>query len=375
MQYTTYERGSVTIRYSTFGKGSSTHELHAVATVADASRTFTEQLDSVAEALAGFCSTPEANGYQPIVARLLLSDAANQAEQALERFKDIFPLTTYIQQPPLNGTKIAVVAYYRTNAEVKRTDSHTIAIESNGLTHLWSAMLCGAAPRTYTETTNQLDALERTLKSHGGNIADNCVRTWFFVQNIDVNYSEVVRARREYFNEHGLTEATHYIASTGIGGRHADRAITSVLEAYSVVGLRRDQVKYLYASDHMNRTSDYGVTFERGTAVDYADRRHIFVSGTASIDNKGQVVCKRDIKGQTARMIENVTALLNEAGATFANVAHCIVYLRDTADYRIVNETLRHALGNIPYVIVLAPVCRPEWLIEMECMAIAGKHQ
>jgi hypothetical protein len=25
---------------------------------------------------------------------------------------------------------------------------------------------------------------------------------------------------------------------------------------------------------------------------------------------------------------------------------------------------------NMPYVITLAPVCRPTWLIEMECMAV-----
>jgi len=31
---------------------------------------------------------------------------------------------------------------------------------------------------------------------------------------------------------------------------------------------------------------------------------------------------------------------------------------------------------DIPVVITLAPVCRPTWLIEMECMAIRGtKHE
>ena len=47
-----------------------------------------------------------------------------------------------------------------------------------------------------------------------------------------------------------------------------------------------------------------------------------------------------------------------------------IVYLRDIADFRTVDDMLRQRFPNTPRVIVLAPVCRPEWLVEMECMAI-----
>ena len=46
-------------------------------------------------------------------------------------------------------------------------------------------------------------------------------------------------------------------------------------------------MRHLYAASHMNRTSDYGVSFERGTAIEYGDRIHALISGTASIDNRG----------------------------------------------------------------------------------------
>ena len=49
---------------------------------------------------------------------------------------------------------------------------------------------------------------------------------------------------------------------------------------------------------------------------------------------------------------------------------HIIVYLRDVADYTVVSGMFRRKFPDIPTVIVLAPVCRPEWLVEMECMAI-----
>jgi enamine deaminase RidA (YjgF/YER057c/UK114 family) len=78
----------------------------------------------------------------------------------------------------------------------------------------------------------------------------------------------------------------------------------------------------------------------------------------------------KDIVKQTHRMWENVEALLAEADCTFDEVGEMVVYLRDTADYDLVKEMYEEHFPGKPYVIVHAPVCRPGWLIEMECMAI-----
>lgn len=112
------------------------------------------------------------------------------------------------------------------------------------------------------------------------------------------------------------------------------------------------------------------MAFERATAVDYGDRRHIFVSGTASIDAEGQIVCADDIVGQTDRMLTNVEALLSSADAGWDDATHAVIYLRDMADYSVVSDIFSTRLPRLPLVIVLAPVCRPGWLIEMECMAV-----
>ena len=47
-----------------------------------------------------------------------------------------------------------------------------------------------------------------------------------------------------------------------------------------------------------------------------------------------------------------------------------IIYLRDVADYDLVKSLYEERFPDKPYVIVHAPVCRPGWLVEMECMAI-----
>ena len=62
--------------------------------------------------------------------------------------------------------------------------------------------------------------------------------------------------------------------------------------------------------------------------------------------------------------------LLKEAECTFDHVQHLLVYLRDTADYTVVSEMFEKRFPNIPKVFLLAPVCRPGWLVEMECMAV-----
>lgn len=112
------------------------------------------------------------------------------------------------------------------------------------------------------------------LLENGCCLADNCIRTWIFVQNVDVNYAGVVKARNEVFATQNLTDKTHFIASTGIAGRHANPKVLVQMDAYAVEGIDKEQIHYLYAPTHLNPTYEYGVSFERGTYVDYetADR-------------------------------------------------------------------------------------------------------
>ena len=47
-----------------------------------------------------------------------------------------------------------------------------------------------------------------------------------------------------------------------------------------------------------------------------------------------------------------------------------IVYIRDAGDYRVVNRLFEERFPEVPKVIVVAAVCRPGWLVEMECIAL-----
>ena len=143
---------------------------------------------------------------------------------------------------------------------------------------------------------------------------------------------------------------------------------------YALTGFEPQQQRYLYAPTHLNKTVEYGVTFERATLMQYGDRNHIYISGTASINNKGEVVHVGDVERQTLRMWENVEKLLEEGGMGFEDIMQIIVYLRDCADYQLVQRMFAEKFPDKPCVITLAPVCRPTWLIEMECIAVKASQ-
>ena len=53
------------------------------------------------------------------------------------------------------------------------------------------------------------------------------------MKDVDIFYRGMVDSRRALFDEHGLTGATHFIASTGIEGACAHRYDVVAMDAYS----------------------------------------------------------------------------------------------------------------------------------------------
>ena len=332
--------------------------------------TYEQQLNAVVNAYFALLEG-EIRGAVAVFKRYFLSDAANQSDMLLALTTESSDCAlSIVEQPPLNGTKIALWVYLQSGVQTRVLHNGLFEVRHGAYRHLWSGNAFNRAANSEYQTRLLLNDYVMQLMEQGCKLADNCIRTWFFVQNVDVNYAGVVKARNEVFVTQNLTEKTHYISSTGIGGRHADPKVSVQMDAYAVDGIKPGQVHFLYAPTHLNPTYEYGVSFERGTYVDYGDRRQVFISGTASINNKGEVVHPGNIRRQTERMWENVEALLKEAGCTFADLGQMIVYLRDMADYAVVKEMYDKRFPATPKVFVHAPVCRPGWLIEMECMGV-----
>ncbi len=329
---------------------------------------FIQQLCSLRDAWQQFLlDEPTA---QPVFTRIFLSDSANQEAIARAELPNDCGALSIIEQPPLDGTRVSILLYFQSNIKRKMSDDGVLTCQQGKYQHLWT----GSARKTLGDAHQQCRELfedySKQLESRSGSLYDNSIRTWLFVQNVDVNYAGVVTGRNEHFDVKNLTSDTHFISSTGIQGRSADYNSLVQLDSYSLIGVEPEQIQFLYALDKLNRTSEYGVRFERGTAVHLDDRSACYISGTASIDHLGDVLHVGDIKAQCLRMWENVDALLAEAGASMNDSMHMIVYLRDFADYELISGMFEARFPNTPKIILLAPVCRPTWLIEMECITL-----
>lgn len=348
--------------------------------------TFAAQLrelqDTYAEILASLRLGPESAIYR----RLFLSDILNQQAAAAASPLAASPAgapcaVSLLQQRPLPDAKIALLAYHLSGPAPllrRRISPRHLLVEKAGLRHLWSTGLGSGRDEppvsAEEQTAAAFDDLAATLAREGGSLRDNAVRTWIFVKEIDLFYRDVLRGRQPVFARAGLGAGTHTLASTAIAGAGGHPFDVVTMDAYSVLGLHPGQMSFLKDLGAMCATEDYGVSFERGTRLAYADRAHLFLSGTASIDRAGQVVHPGDVEAQLDRALSNRAAVLRAGGATLADLTHALVYLRDPSDAARIRPRLAERLPGVPAILLHAPVCRPQWLVEIEGIATIPHH-
>jgi len=281
---------------------------------------------------------------------------------------------SWVCQPPVPAASVALWAYHVSDpgGQLDKTlEGTSLTLRRGDVSHLWTTGITSVGGDTsYEQTRGVFAHYDSLLQSRGLSLADNAIRTWLFLQDVDANYQGLVVARREFLAKRGLTPETHFIASSGIEGTSANAAAKVTMDAYAIAGVRPEQIEYLSAPDHLGPTHAYGVTFERATSVAYRDRKHVIISGTASIDPDGNTLYPGNLSLQLDRTVENIEALLNQAGATLEDMCVYVAYIREPDDHPFVWRELRERFGDAPIQLLAASICRPEWLIEIEGMAI-----
>ena len=322
---------------------------------------FAQRLDGIYNDIKGYLEAEQQQNRRLCYAKVFLSDISNQEEQLRHSLlmTDFLGKTacTIIQQSPIGGAKIGVLL--KTSDEPEAFTMHSLRLTDDEVMNFGS----------YMQTIMLFDKYLEVLKAQGLNLKDHCVRTWIYVRDIDTNYDGVVKARNDVFRQHGLTIDTHFIASTGIGGRSMGKNVCVAIDFLTAPQVQPDDLLYLKALDHLNPTHEYGVAFERGVRVALPQKYEYFISGTASIDCHGEVINVGDVTKQAERLLENIEALLADGGATMDDVKYFIIYLRDLADASAIDAYMQQAYPQVPRIITHAKVCRPAWLVEMECIA------
>lgn len=100
----------------------------------------------------------------------------------------------------------------------------------------------------------------------------------------------------------------------------------------------------------------------------------LFVSGQIAIDpTSNQLVYEGDVAKQTERVMANLEAILNQAGATFEDVVKTGVFLKDMNDFATMNGVyaryFNEATAPARACVEVARLPK-DVLVEIDCIAV-----
>jgi 2-iminobutanoate/2-iminopropanoate deaminase len=74
----------------------------------------------------------------------------------------------------------------------------------------------------------------------------------------------------------------------------------------------------------------------------------IFTSGQIPLDPSTQQMVQGDVRAQTERVMENLSAVLQAAGVSFENVVKATIFVTDLGDFATVNEVYGKRFPKTP---------------------------
>jgi enamine deaminase RidA (YjgF/YER057c/UK114 family) len=221
------------------------------------------------------------------------------------------------------------------------------------------------------QTQRLIQRAAHLLQAQGASYLD-VVRTWFYLSDILAWYPEFNRSRTNIYGQLGILPGQgngrlKLPASTGIGGEVSTGA-AGAMDLLAVVGPpeSRPPVRQL-SSPGQPEAFQYGSAFSRGALIWQPEVNLIQVSGTAAIDRHGQSLYPHDIRGQIDCTLEKIAVLIGQVGAGLTDVTAACVFVKHPEHAQVYQEQLTEwGLEDFPAVVMVADVCRPELLFEID---------
>ena len=395
------------------GIGYSIAELNDVrhvfaAAVPQSGTTFREQAESAMEVIR------EVNSFQG-TANEIVNQAVFLADRSLleecRRFMREFygpslPAISYILQPSCEGKLLAVESLGMGGKEqdltVSRINEHVVMVRHNGIAWVHAAI----APetrciRTAYEQASHGFSLLRSVLADAGIRMDRILRTWLYQGGIVADegdsqrYKELNRARTDAYQDvdflagllpRGYSSDRAYPASTGIGTDGSGFAISAIAlstERSDIRTVPLENPVQTPAFKYPGHYSPNSPQFSRAMAVSCGNMATIFISGTASV-TASEARHIGDAEAQTRQTLDNIAALIGEEnlsrhglpglGTTLDGLGYVRVYIKRQEDFARIRAVCQERLGELPAIYAIADVCRPEWLVEIEGIAISRKE-
>jgi enamine deaminase RidA (YjgF/YER057c/UK114 family) len=337
---------------------------------------------------------------------VFLREAGDQAEcEAIlsEHYGAEQPVTNIVLQPPCCGAALAMEAWAIRGDSVRfqHYGPQALAVEYDDLRWLYCGNVAPAANSkgVYAQAASGFDQMRAVLAS-GGSRFEHVVRTWLYLGGITepeagtLRYHELNRARRDFYagipfgrsvvQHNGNGQSHAYPASTGIGMEGA-----GLLMSCMALGTSRHDV-HLFPLENPQQTPAYDYPgkdcaqaprFSRATALITGDYATTWISGTASIVNS-ESRHLGDAAAQTRQTLDNIERLISSenfsqhgfpgAGASLSDLAKIRIYLKDAKDFEKCHKICEARLGAVPALYLVADICRPELLVEIEGVAFCN---
>ena len=104
--------------------------------------------------------------------------------------------------------------------------------------------------------------------------------------------------------------------------------------------------------------------------------RTIYVGGQNAVTPDGRVLGRGDLAAQTERTLENLTTVLAAAGAQLRDVVKWTIFAVQGQDPRPAVGVFQRVWGTAPppaiSVIAVAGLAHPDFLVEVEAIAVTG---
>ena len=97
----------------------------------------------------------------------------------------------------------------------------------------------------------------------------------------------------------------------------------------------------------------------------------LFLSGQIPLDPESGSIVEGDAAVQTARILQNLSAVLEAGGSSLGRVLKATVYLRDLADFSLVNEVYARFFNDCPPARSTVQVARLPRDVSVEIDVIA----
>lgn len=98
----------------------------------------------------------------------------------------------------------------------------------------------------------------------------------------------------------------------------------------------------------------------------------LYVSGQIALDAQSGELIQGDIQTETHKVMENLQAILNEAGADFTHVVKCSIFVKNMGDFQAINEVYGSYFTDVPPARETVEVsCLPKNVnVEISCIAV-----